>query len=45
MQVVYNDYHKGIMQSHAHTPSVLGDKRELGIMLPPELRKVLRKKS
>lgn len=44
MQVVFNSYTKGVMQSAAHTPSVLGDKKELSIMLPPELRKVLRKK-
>lgn len=44
MRVVFSDYAKGIMQSHAHTPSVLGDKKELGIMVPPALRKVLRKK-
>jgi pimeloyl-ACP methyl ester carboxylesterase len=44
MQVVFNSYEKGIMQSHAHTPSVLGDKQELSIMVPAVLRKQLRKK-
>lgn len=44
MKVVFSSYDKGIMQSHAHTPSVLGDKKEMSIMVPPELRKVLRKK-
>jgi pimeloyl-ACP methyl ester carboxylesterase len=42
MRVVFNDYTKGIMQSHAHTPSVLGDKKDMGIMVPAGLRKVLR---
>lgn len=45
MRVVFNDYTRGIMQSHAHTPSVLGDKKELSIMLPPALRRVLRRKA
>lgn len=45
MRVVFNDYTKGIMQSHAHTPSVLGDKKDMGIMVPTGLRKVLRKQA
>lgn len=44
MRIVFDDYHKGVMQSAAHTPSVLGDKKELSIMLPPALRKVLKAK-
>jgi len=44
LRVVFNDYHKGVMKSHAHTPSILGNKQEMAIMLPPELRKVLRRK-
>lgn len=44
MRIVFNDYTKGVMNSKAHTPSVLGDKKELGIMLPPKLRKELRRK-
>jgi pimeloyl-ACP methyl ester carboxylesterase len=43
MQVVYNDYHQGIMDSKAHTPSVLGDKKELSIMVPTGLRRMLRR--
>jgi len=43
MRVVYNDYHRGVMESKAHTPSILGDKKELSIMLPPGLRKVLKR--
>ena len=42
MRVVYSDYHKSVMNSPAHTPSVLGDKKELSIMLPAALRKALR---
>lgn len=42
MRVVYNDYHKATMDSPAHTPSPLSDKKESGVMLPPGLRKVLR---
>jgi pimeloyl-ACP methyl ester carboxylesterase len=44
MKVVFNSYTKGVMQSHAHTPSVLGNKKEMSIMVPPALRRVLRKK-
>ncbi|HSX43289.1 MAG TPA: alpha/beta hydrolase [Candidatus Saccharimonadales bacterium] len=44
MRVVFNDYHRGTMNSLAHTPSILGDKTELGIMVPAGLRKVLRQK-
>lgn len=44
MRVVFNDYARGVMQSHAHTPSVLGNKKEMSIMVPPALRKVLRRK-
>ncbi len=42
MRVVYNDYHQSIMNSPAHTPSILGDKKELSIMVPPGLRRALR---
>lgn len=44
MQVVFKAYNKGEMKSASHTPSVLGDKSELAVMLPPALRKTLRKK-
>lgn len=44
MRVVFNDYSRGVMKSHAHTPSVLGNKKEMSIMLPAALRKVLRRK-
>lgn len=42
MRVVYTDYHKAIMNSAAHTPSPLGDKKELAVMVPPGLRRALR---
>jgi pimeloyl-ACP methyl ester carboxylesterase len=42
MRVVYSDYHKSVMDSPSHTPSILGDKKELSIMIPPSLRRALR---
>jgi len=45
MRVVYSSYHKAVMNSAAHTPSILGDKKELAIMVPAGLRKALRTKS
>jgi pimeloyl-ACP methyl ester carboxylesterase len=44
MRVVYRTYQSGIMKSPAHTPSILGDKTELAIMLPPKLRQALKTK-
>ena len=44
MKIVFNKYTQSIMNSKAHTPSVLGDKEELSVMLPPALRRELRKK-
>lgn len=44
MRVVFSNYSRGVMKSHAHTPSVLGNKKEMSIMVPPALRKVLRRK-
>lgn len=45
MRVVFSDYNRSVMQSHAHTPSVLGNKKEMAIMVPAPLRKVLRRKA
>jgi hypothetical protein len=42
MRVAYSDYHKSVMDSPAHTPSILGTKKELAIMVPPSLRRALR---
>jgi pimeloyl-ACP methyl ester carboxylesterase len=44
MRVVYNDYHQALMNSKAHTPSIIADKKGMGIMVPPALRKVLRER-
>jgi len=44
MRVVFQDYGREVMQSHAHTPSVLGNKEELAIMVPAGLRRQLRRK-
>lgn len=41
MRVVYSDYTSGIMKSPAHTPSILGDKKELSVMIPRALRSKL----
>ena len=41
MRVVYSDYTSGIMKSPAHTPSILGDKKELSVMVPAALRRKL----
>lgn len=41
MRVVFTDFTGLTMHSPAHTPSILGDKKELGIMVPAELRKYL----
>lgn len=44
MRVVFSTYTQGIMNSKAHTPSVLGDKKELSVMIPPRLRRELQKR-
>lgn len=41
MRVVFSDYTQAIMKSHAHTPSILGNKREMAIMLPVKLKRQL----
>jgi hypothetical protein len=42
MRVVYGDYHQAVMNTKAHTPSIIADKKGLAIMVPPALRRVLR---
>ena len=42
MQVVYNSYQQSVMNSPAHTPSIIGTKKDLAIMLPPALRRALK---
>lgn len=44
MLIVFNKYHGYTAKSKAHTPSVIGDKKEMSVMLPPGLRRVLNKK-
>ncbi len=41
MLVVFRSYHQVLIDTKAHTPNVVADKAELGVMLPPELRTVL----
>jgi hypothetical protein len=43
MRVVFNGYTHSEMKSKAHTPGVLGDKEELSIMVPRELKRELSK--
>lgn len=45
MRVVFNDYTQVVMNSHAHTPSILGDKKEMSVMLPTKLKRQLAKLS
>jgi len=44
MLVVFKSYRKFLMQSKAHTPNILADKKATGVMLPPGLRRLLAKK-
>ena len=44
MRIVFTDYKIAIMNSPAHTPSVIGNKQDLAIMLPASLRRVLQRK-
>lgn len=44
MLVTFSDYHRYVMNSKAHTPSIMADKKEAGVMLPPALRRVLARK-
>jgi pimeloyl-ACP methyl ester carboxylesterase len=41
MRVVFSDYHRATMNTKAHTPSIIADKKGLAIMVPPALRKEL----
>jgi pimeloyl-ACP methyl ester carboxylesterase len=43
MRIVFDDYHQLIANSKAHTPSVLADKKGLGVLLPVRLRRELSK--
>lgn len=41
MLVVFEDYHRFVANSKAHTPSVLAGKKESRIFLPPGLRRII----
>ena len=43
MLVVFSECHMALISTKAHTPSVLADKTELGVLLPPKLRRALNK--
>jgi len=44
LNVIFKEVTVGVMNSHAHTPSIIADKKAMSVMVPPPLRKVLRKK-
>ena len=44
MRVVFADYHRSTMHSKSHTPHLLGDKKDMAVMVPPPLRARLRRK-
>ena len=44
MLVVFKSYRKFLMQSKAHTPNILADKKATGVMLPSGVRRLLAKK-
>ncbi|HEX7632814.1 MAG TPA: alpha/beta hydrolase [Candidatus Saccharimonadales bacterium] len=41
MLVVFNNYHSYTARSKAHTPSILADKKEMSVLLPTGLKRVL----
>lgn len=45
MRVVFSNYTQVEMKSHAHTPGVLGDKKEMSVMVPTKLKRRLAKLS
>lgn len=44
MLVTFQTCHMSLIETRAHTPSVLGDRKEMGVMLPAKLRKELAKR-
>lgn len=44
MRVVFEEYNQATMNSKTHTPSILGTKKEMAVMLPPGLKKALSRK-
>jgi pimeloyl-ACP methyl ester carboxylesterase len=45
MLVVFQNYYGYTAKSKAHTPSILAGKKDMRVLLPPALRRVLRKSS
>jgi len=45
MLIVFNDYQQVYINSKAHTPGVLADKKGLSVLLPTRLRRVLDKQN
>jgi pimeloyl-ACP methyl ester carboxylesterase len=43
MLVVFRSYRRFVAASKAHTPSILANKKAMGVMLPPALRRILAK--
>lgn len=41
MRIVFNNYHKANITIGAHTPSIIADKKEMGVFIPPKLRRLL----
>ena len=44
MLIVFQGYHKFVARSKAHTPSILADKKDSATLLPPGLRRILKKR-
>lgn len=44
MRIVFKDYHLVLAASKAHTPPILATKKEMSVLLPPALRRVLARK-
>jgi pimeloyl-ACP methyl ester carboxylesterase len=43
MRVIFKDYRQFVASSKAHTPSILADKKAMGVLLPSGLRRLLSK--
>jgi len=43
MRIVFSDYRRFVARSKAHTPSILADKKDMAVLLPPALRRRLAK--
>lgn len=43
MQIVFKDYNQVFAQSKAHTPPIIANKKDMAVLLPTKLRRVLAK--